>query len=217
MVKAVIFDLDGTLLNTITDIANGCNFALEQLGLPIHPVEAYKYFVGNGRNALVRSALGDNFTEERYAQALVYNDTHYAAHGEDVTAPYDGILDLLQACRKAGILCAVVSNKPHQFCEVLVPKYFGDLLNPIYGCVDGTAPKPDPHLVFQVLETLDLQPEDVLYVGDSGVDMQTAKNSHVKACGVLWGFRKADELLANGADVLCETVADLEQLIFASK
>lgn len=213
MIKYVIFDLDGTLLNTLTDLANGCNHALTQLGLPAHHEEAYKLFVGNGRDMLVRRALGEHFSEERFAKALALNDTYYSAHGEDFTAPYEGILQMLAHIKDAGIRSAIVSNKPQQFCEVLVPKYFGDLVEFGFGCVDGTPPKPNPARVFEALKQLGAEPEQTLYVGDSGVDMQTACNSNLPACGVLWGFRGADELKENGAQYLIHTVEELEQFI----
>ncbi len=213
MRKAIIFDLDGTLLNTLTDLANGCNHALETLGLPTHPEESYKYFVGSGRDYLIRSALGEHLTQERFDQALALNDAYYSAHGQDVTAPYDGILPLLERLKEAGIACAVVSNKPHQFCQTLIPQYFGDLLFPAFGCVDGTPPKPAPHRVLEAMEVLGVSPQETVYVGDTSIDMKTAKNSGLTAIGVLWGFREAAELVESGADHLCETVDDLEALI----
>lgn len=217
MIKNIIFDLDGTLLNTLDDLANSCNHALASVGLPTHPAEAYKHFIGSGRDMLVRRAMGEHYTQELFTKVISINDAHYIAHGEDCTAPYDGILPLLDRLKERGIACAVVSNKPHQFCEILVPKYFGDTIALALGCIDGTPPKPNPALVFKALEVLGADPRETLYVGDSGVDMQTAKNSGLPACGVLWGFRDREELQKNGADYFCETIEELEHLIFSAR
>ncbi len=214
MIKYIVFDLDGTLLNTLTDLANSTNHALESLGLPTHPEESYKYFVGGGKRVLIEKSLGEHLTAETYSQAEGLFAAHYGVHGEDCTCPYDGIVPMLEGLKARGIVSAVVSNKPHQFCQVLVPKYFGDLIAHSLGHVEGTPAKPDPQTTLRALELMGATPAETLYIGDSGVDMATAKNSGLTAVGILWGFRGAQELTDHGADHLCATVEELEQLIF---
>lgn len=213
MIKAIVFDLDGTLLNTLADLANSCNHALATLGLPIHPEEPYKFFVGDGKEMLIRRALGEHETPERVEEGAKIFSTHYAAHGEDCTQPYEGIVPLLEELKAKGIPCAVVSNKPHEFCQTLVPKYFGDLISPVFGHVAGTPAKPDPRNVFAALEAMGVTQQEALYIGDTGVDMLTAKNSGLTSVGVLWGFRPQAELEGGGAHYICETPEELGKLI----
>lgn len=215
MIKHIIFDLDGTLLNTLTDLANSCNFALASNGFPTHPEESYKLFVGGGRDNLIHRALGDFDSEENFQLVGKAFDGHYKIHSQDETRPYDGVLPLLQKLREAKIGCAVVSNKPDAPCQVLVPKYFGDLLSPVLGSRPEIAPKPNPQLVFEAMEAMGAQPDTTLYIGDSGVDMETAVNSGLPPVGVLWGFRGREELVEGGAVHLCETIEALESLIFS--
>lgn len=217
MIQAVIFDLDGTLLNTLTDLVNSCNHALTELGFPTHTEEKFKEFIGHGRDFLLTSALGENYTQERLQQALALQDAYYKAHSQDFTLPYDGMVDLVKKLEANDILCAVVSNKPHDFCEILIPKFFGKAFNPIYGNIAGIPVKPDPYLIFKVLEEMGVAPENAVYVGDSDVDMITAKHSRVTGCGVSWGFRSKDDLIGNGADFLCINAKDLEDAIFVNQ
>ncbi|MDD3428521.1 MAG: HAD family hydrolase [Oscillospiraceae bacterium] len=215
MYQAVIFDLDGTLLNTLTDLANSCNYALAQQGLPTHSVESYKLFVGNGRDKLIERALGTYYTPQRFDRTRSINDAHYLQHKEDSTAPYAGIVPLLETLAKKGIRCAVASNKPNQFAAEMVQKYFTGLIPQDYafGLVDGGSPKPSPNLIHKIIEKLNLEKSQVLYVGDSGVDMQTAVNAGVDSCGVLWGFRDREELTQNGAKYLAQTAEELQNII----
>lgn len=210
MIKAVIFDLDGTLLNTIDDLANASNWALEQMGLPTHEVDAYKQFVGDGRRNLVLRMLppaqsADPAAVER-ASALF--DEYYSAHLRDCTAPYPGIPEMLRALRARGIRTGVVSNKPHEFVTRIIDDYFPGLFDSVAG-QQGTLIKPDPTGVNKVITAFHLHPDQVLYVGDSGVDIKTAQNAKAVSCGVLWGFRGEAELTAAGAAALASVPEDI--------
>ncbi len=213
MIKAVVFDLDGTLLNSLTDIVNSGNHALEQLGLPTHSEEKFKNFIGHGREYLVKSSMEEHYTEELWKKGVILQGDYYREHGDDFTSPYDGILEMLEKFVAAGIKCAVVSNKPEEFCKTLAPLYFKDYLNPVYGNIPGVAVKPDPYMIFKVLDELGVSPAEAAYVGDSGLDMLAAKHSRVTGCGVSWGFQTKEKLVANGADFMCHTAKDLEDAI----
>ena len=214
MIKAIIFDLDGTLLNTIDDLANSVNFMLEKFGFPLFSVEEYKYKVGNGMRKLIeRSLPKEELNEFRVDECLKVFMAHYDKHKKDNTAPYDGIVKTLETLKQQGIKLAVVTNKAHTAAKPLVKEVFGDVFDEICGQKENVPTKPNPQSVFGVCEKLNVTPDECLFVGDSGVDMQTAKNAKIKAIGVLWGFRKQDELLENGADVIISSPQNLLELL----
>lgn len=215
MSKAAIFDLDGTLLNTLEDLAAACNHALAQEGFAPHPTEAYRYFVGNGVKKLIARIVPPEIaqTEALLLKLTAHFDAYYALHGQDLTKPYDGILPMLDKLAAEGYRLAVLSNKPHAFVQTLTAHYFGDRFAAVYGNRPGYPVKPEPSLLKEVLAKIDAAPGDALYLGDSGVDMQTAKNGDVLAIGVLWGFRDKEELLENGADILLESPEQLFRYI----
>ncbi len=215
MKTLVIFDLDGTLLNTLDDLAAAANHALAEQELPVHPVEQYKTFVGDGVYKLIErmtppAQRADTALAARLKEGF---DRYYAAHGEELTAPYPGVLDTLDALRERGVICAVLSNKPHEFSVPLCKRFFGDRLRFVHGQRQGYPRKPDRRLVTELLELADAQPEDCLYVGDSGVDMQTAKNAGVFAVGALWGFRTREELEQAGADAFAGSIEEILHLL----
>ncbi len=203
MYNTVIFDLDGTLLNTIDDLADAGNFVCDQQGWPTFSVDAYKKMVGNGIPLLVeRFSPADARTPARLAATLDSFLDRYSAHMRDKTAPYPGIPELLQKLRAEGIQIAVFSNKKDELSKQVAASYFGDIFDLVRGGREDTPSKPDPAGVFQILEALSAKPENTLFVGDSNVDILTAKNAGLAGCGVLWGFRDAEELTAAGADYL---------------
>ena len=214
MIKAVIFDLDGTLLNTIQDLANACNWALGQMGLPQHTVEEYKRFVGDGRRNLILRMLPPEQSADPQAveRASSLFDEHYAAHLQDTTAPYPGIPQLLAHLREKGLLLGVVSNKPHEFTEKIVEQYFPGVFHKVAG-QQGTLVKPDPAGVNRLLAVFGVQPAETLYIGDSGVDMQTAQNAKTQSCGVTWGFRDKAELRAAGAQLVAAHPEEIAALV----
>lgn len=197
MKRLVIFDLDGTLLNTIKDLASSTNYALTKLGHPTHPTEDYRFFVGNGINKLFERALPEAFRNEKEVlQMRQVFVQHYNQHKTDQTTPYEGIPHLLHTLQQKGFLLAVASNKYQEGTEQLVRTYFGDVtFCTLLGQRSGHPTKPDPSIVLEIMQTAGIiNPQEVLYVGDSGVDMQTAHNAGVDACGVTWGFRPRQEL-----------------------
>lgn len=196
MKKLVIFDLDGTLLDTIADLAEATNHALTQLGYPTHPVDVIRTYVGNGINKLLERALPeDERTEENVGRMRTHFVPYYDAHNADLSGPYPGIVSLLEALQERGIQVAVASNKYQEATAKLVKHYFPTIrFVEVLGQREGIAVKPDPTIVSDILKKAGASLEETLYVGDSGVDMQTARNAGVEAVGVSWGFRPRAEL-----------------------
>ena len=201
MKQLVIFDLDGTLLDTVADLANATNQALEQCGYPVHPTDAYYKFVGNGINKLFARALpAEHSTEENVLRIRSLFVPYYNQHNADCSRPYPGVVELLHALQEGGIQVAVASNKYHEATLKLVHHFFPDIrFAAIYGQREEVPIKPAPDIVYDILRDTGVAKEDTLYVGDSGVDMQTAGNAGVESVGVTWGFRSEDELREYGA------------------
>jgi phosphoglycolate phosphatase len=196
MKKLVIFDLDGTLLDTIADLAGATNYALTQLGYPTHDTDTIRTFVGNGINKLLERALPANEqTEENVMRMRSYFVPYYDAHNADLSNPYPGIEVLLQSLQDNGIEIAVASNKYQEATTKLVKHYFPTIqFAEVLGQRENIPVKPHPTIVFDILNKTGIDKKEVLYVGDSGVDMQTAQNAEVDAIGVTWGFRSRIEL-----------------------
>lgn len=194
--RLVIFDLDGTLLNTIADLAVATNEALKAMGYPTHSEEVIQTFVGNGVSKLLeRSMPEDKRTEENIALVRRHFMAYYDQHNADLSTPYPGISEMLSSLQEGGVMLAVASNKYQSATEKLVAHYFPHIN---FVCVLGQRPgipiKPSPDIVHEIMEKANVGKSDTLYVGDSGVDMQTAQNAHVDAIGVSWGFRPRAEL-----------------------
>ena len=215
MKKLVIFDLDGTLLDTIADLAESANYALKQLDYPTHPVDAIRTFVGNGINKLLERALPlHEQTEENIMRMRSHFVPYYDIHNADLSTPYPGIVSLLEDLQAKGILIAVASNKYQEATVKLVKQYFPNIdFVEILGQREGINVKPDPSIVFDILQKANLSKENVLYVGDSGVDMQTAINAGVDAVGVTWGFRPRAELESFRPMGLIDKAEDLLEFI----
>lgn len=196
MKKLIIFDLDGTLLNTIADLAQSTNHALKVLGYPTHEESAYNFMVGNGINKLFERALPEGEkSEENVLRVRKEFIPYYDVHNADKSQPYPGIPELLEQMQEKGMQLAVASNKYQVATEKLVAHYFPNIrFTAVFGQREGINVKPDPTVVFDILKIAQVAKEEVLYVGDSGVDMQTAANAGVTACGVTWGFRPRTEL-----------------------
>lgn len=210
--ELVIFDLDGTLLNSIEDLAMSTNYALRQNGYPEHAPAQYRYFVGNGITKLIERALPE---EARNTETITHIRSqfiaYYRQHKTDYTRPYPGIVQLLETLRSANIKLAVASNKYHQGTVELVHHFFHDgLFDIVLGQRESIPVKPDPAIVREILAQTQSTPEHTLYVGDSGVDMQTAANSGLTSIGVTWGFRPRQELQENNA---CHIVDCPEEII----
>ena len=214
MKKGCIFDLDGTLLDTIHTIAMYGNRALAQYGLSAIDVETYKILVGNGAKNLVHRMLVQVGADDAmFDEVFATYDAMYMAAPLEITKPYDGILDLLAALGEREIQTAVLSNKQHHVTSEIVPKFFGDSFSVCLGQREGVAIKPDPVGVFKILDGWGIDAADCLYVGDTGTDMQTGKNAGAFTVGVTWGFRKKEELLENGADAIVDHPMDIISLL----
>lgn len=213
--KILVFDLDGTLVDSLTDLANAVNKGLEKAGLPIHNYSAYKQFVGNGRDVLVDKAMGDKADNHKLKSVVrdVF-DREYSVHCNDNTTYYDGCPQLLKILEKNGIFTAVLSNKPDEFVGDIVKKvYPNHTFTAVWGKKPELPRKPDGTSLKIMLEKLGLELSDCLYIGDSDVDVFTAKNAGVDMIGVEWGFRGKEELLSAGADLVVKTADEIMEYI----
>ena len=213
MYKHVIFDLDGTLLNTIDDLADAGNHVCTLHGWPTHTVDAFKLMVGNGIPKLVERFAPQGTSQEVLDQAYQEFMDWYGVHKEDKTAPYAGMPEVAKALREAGVSIAVLSNKADAMAGPVVEHYYPGIFPVVQGALPGLPTKPDPTLLYKLMERLGATQEDTLFVGDSNVDIRTAKNGGLTGCGVLWGFRSREELEAAGADVIVSTPQELQDLI----
>lgn len=214
MYQNVIFDLDGTLLNTIDDLADAANWVCERHGWPTHTVEEYKQLVGNGMAVLAqRFVPADWRTPVRIAQVLGEFMPYYDAHKADKTAPYPGLPELLSELKGAGVKVAVLSNKAHSLVPDILEHYFPGVFSYAQGAMEGQPTKPDPTLLHRLMKEMGASRGDTLFVGDSNVDVRTAKNGGLTCCGVLWGFRGREELERERADFLVEDTGELKKLI----
>ncbi len=217
MKKLVIFDLDGTLLNTLGDLAAACNYLMERHGYPTHPLDRYRYLVGNGINKLIERALpaGED-SPERAAALRPEFIARYREHLWEHSRPYPGIETLLKTLCRQGILLAVASNKYHEGTVALVQHFFPRVpFAAVFGQREGIPVKPDPAVVHQILSATKVPAGQALYAGDSDVDMRTAAHAGVESVGVCWGFRPRTELEASGADHLAETPQDILPIVLS--
>ena len=214
MIKAVLFDLDGTLVNSLADLADSTNFALEKLGFPPHETEEYKYLVGDGIPKLIERALPENEKTEKNKEAcLSLFMARYREHYYDKTAAYDGIKELLCALKEQGFKIAVISNKAQEMAQKVVDKVFGNIFDVVAGKREGYKTKPDPALTLAVIKELCVTPDSSVIVGDSGMDMAAAVNAGANGIGVLWGFRTEEELRLNGAEYIASSPAQILDII----
>ena len=202
MIKACIFDMDGTVVNTINSIAYFGNNALKKAGLSEIETDVYKKLVGNGAKVLVERMLETVGADNSYYEKVAHEyNTKYDGDFLYLTKPYEGIIDMLKSLKKTGIKCAILSNKPHSTALKVADALFSDsLIDICYGGRDGIALKPDPAGVFEIMSELDVKKEECLYIGDTATDMKTGKAADLYTIGVLWGFREREELEMGGAD-----------------
>ena len=193
--KLAIFDLDGTLLDTLIDLMNSTNFALQEMGFPKRSLLEIRKFVGNGVKKLIERAVPINTNKEDIEKTLSIFKKHYEDHCEENTKPYNGIIELLDLLISQNILIAVVSNKIDSAVSLLCKQYFGDRIQISVGDKENARKKPAPDSVFEVLKSLKIQKEDSIYIGDSEVDIETAKNAEIDCISVTWGFRDKEVLL----------------------
>lgn len=194
-----ILDLDGTLLNTINDLAASVNFALRSVGLPEHSVDDVRRFVGNGVRKLMERAIEGGDSNPLFDEAYATFRKHYLEHGLDTTEPYPGIVEMLGRLKADGKNIAVVSNKFYDATQELVHHFFGSYVSVAIGERENIRKKPAPDTVIEALRLLGVDKEGAVYIGDSDVDVNTAKNVGIPCISVLWGFRDKDFLIENGA------------------
>lgn len=209
MKKLAIFDLDGTLLNTIYDLGGASNYALRKMGFNQHPIPAYNFMVGNGVRKLLERAQPDADSKTIDELLSIFKE-YYDQHCMDDTKTYTGIPELLQELTERGVAIAVASNKYQSAAERIVKHYFPDIpFVSIQGQQEGRPAKPDPSIIFSVLADHPTPKNEVLYIGDSGVDMETARRACVESIGVSWGFRPVSELREAHADNIVSTPSDI--------
>ena len=205
-----IFDLDGTLLDTITDLAEASNNVLREFGFPVHPEESYNYFVGDGLQTLMTRITPAGTAADVIEECCGSFMQKYKQCWNSNSRPYRGIPEMLSELKKLGVQCAVLSNKPHAFTEVFINSFFPpETFAVVYGQREGIPKKPDPAGALEILEKLSASPEQCIYVGDTSTDMQTGKSGGMFTIGVLWGFRERDELEANNADLIVQTPLEI--------
>ncbi|MCH5318933.1 MAG: HAD family hydrolase [Paramuribaculum sp.] len=217
MKELIIFDLDGTLVNTIADLAEATNYALGKCGYPLHSRESYPMMVGNGVLRLIERALPEDArTKETIEKVRSHFTEYYDEHCTDLSRPYPGMAELLKDLVDEGIKVAVASNKYQSAVDKIIRHYFPDIeWSAIEGHKAGMPVKPDPSIVFEILSIVPTRKQKVLYVGDSGVDMQTARRACVDSVGVTWGFRPEKELTDNFADRIVNNTDEIYRIATA--
>lgn len=214
----VIFDLDGTILDTLEDLADATNWVCAQHGWPVHPLKAYKSFVGNGAGKLLERVTPSTveLTPELRRTLMAEFSERYTKHSADKTHAYDGMPQALSRLKAAGVRMAVLTNKPHEAAGPVVERYYPGVFDAVQGAVVGAPLKPDPTALLALMEKLGAEKDETLFAGDSNVDIRTGKNGGLSACGVLWGFRTRAELEAEGADFIAERPEELAELVLGA-
>lgn len=215
MINSCIFDLDGTLLNTLADLRESTNYALKKFGFPERSMEEIRNFVGNGLRMLIRRAVPNFADEETVDWVLAEMKAHYREHYHDGTVPYDGILPFLRKMKNCGFRMAIVSNKADPMVQLLRTLYFDDLISVAVGELEGVARKPAPDLVKIAMHRLGCTAENAVYIGDSEVDIETAKNAGLPCMSVGWGFRDEEILHNAGAKTIYHSPAELQEALMS--
>lgn len=213
MYKTVIFDLDGTLLNTLTDLANAVNYALREFSFPERTTEEVRRFIGNGVVKLMERSTPEGTNEKMQEECLAVFRKHYLEHMSDNTAAYDGVKALLKHLKEKGIKTAVVSNKLHSAVVGLCDDYFHGLIDEAIGVSNENERKPSPVNVIKAMINSGSNKKTTVYVGDSEVDVLTAHRAGIKCIGVTWGFRDRAELIENSCDFIAENAEEVLRLI----
>lgn len=206
----VIFDLDGTLLDTLDDLTDSVNYAMSSMGWPLRDKKDVRFFLGNGIKRLMELCSPNGIDEEEFDKAFATFKAYYDEHNQDKTAPYAGVVEAMAHFKEQGIKMAIVSNKVHDAVLALRDKFF-PYVEVAIGDAPGMARKPEPDSCYKALELLGSTKEESVYIGDSEVDLLTAKNSGLDCITVLWGFRDKDYLIENGATTFVETPEELEK------
>lgn len=217
--STVIFDLDGTVLNTLDDLAFSANLVCERHGWPTHPRDAYKLMVGNGMPKLVERFTPADLAADPDLLARTFEEfcACYDEHKEDSTCPYPGVVDMLDALGEAGVRLGVLTNKDHGAAVPLIERYFGSRFADVQGRIDSFPPKPAAPMTLSLMERLGADPAATLFVGDSNVDVMCGHNAGLPVMGVLWGFRTREELEGEGAEFIAEKPEDITQLVLGNR
>lgn len=216
MFKAAIFDLDGTLLDSVEDLEKACNYALSKFNLPQVDSQKYKLMLGYGRRKVIESIVSEFFgfeQEDVINKFLSYYNEYYNAHMFDNTKPFEEIIDMLDTLNKKNIITAVLSNKPHDFTQKLCDRFFNNKIKYSSGLKDGSKAKPDPASLLSIINDLNIKKEECIYIGDTEIDIQVAKNAGVKSLGVLWGFRTQAVLEQEEADYIASNINEMIDII----
>lgn len=215
MTKLLIFDLDGTLLNTLEDLADSANHVLDFHGFPTHPVDAYRYFVGNGMPTLIHRILPEGQkTGPIYDVCFREFLEYYTIHMHDKTVVYPGLADVLEQLQRRGVKMAVATNKVHSALAPLMANFYPTILwDALFGQREGIPVKPDPHIVYDILAATNCDKSETLYFGDTAVDVDTAHNAGLRAVGVVWGYRPRTELEEARADVIIKNPAEILEVV----
>ena len=211
--KAIIFDLDGTLLDTLADLAEGTNYALRVNGFPERTIDEIRRFVGNGARKLIERAVPDGQIEAALEKVRQDFDIYYKVHCKDHTGPYPGIMEMLQELVQQGYALGVVSNKPDFAVQELIPEYFPDIFASVSGERQGVAKKPAPDLIREAMKNLQADSSNAVYVGDSEVDLEAAVNAGIPCISVAWGFKGRRFLEEQHAGMIIETPAEIQKYL----
>lgn len=212
--QAVFFDLDGTLANSLADLADCTNYILQRHGYPARKTAEFRYFAGDGIAKMIERALPKQAADDKTVNLLKEEYlSYYAAHFADQTTAYDGLCDLLASLKNCGIKLAVVTNKAQPMAELVVAKLFENIFDLVLGMQEGIPAKPDPAGLFLAMKELGVTPEQSAFVGDTGIDIATGVNAGAYPIGVLWGFRGIEELEQAGAKAFAANAAELKQIL----
>ncbi len=212
-IKAILLDLDGTLLDTLDDLTDSVNHALKSLGLPLHTKEEICSFVGNGVKNLILRSIPQNATDDDFKNCLALFKSHYEKNKTNKTKPYDGILPALSELKAQGYTLAIVSNKHDDAVQGLLKLFFSEYADFALGNTDALPKKPAPDMVYHTLDVLGISRNNAVYVGDSEVDIETAKNAGLPCISVTWGFRSEELLIKSGADIIIHTPRELPDAV----
>lgn len=213
MITTIVWDMDGTVLNTLIDLRDSVNYVLKKYNMPEHTIEEYRRYFGSGIRYALECAVIEGTPSETIDEMLPIFKEHYDVHCLDNTCPYDGILDAMKKLKEKGYKMAIVSNKIDSAVKELNEKFFKEYVDVAIGETPGTKRKPAPDMVEQALKELGSSKKESIYIGDSEVDLQTARNSNLPCISVLWGFRDRDYLIEQGATTFAETPEELIQLL----
>lgn len=212
--KAVIFDLDGTLVNSLHDIADSMNTVLKNHDYPTHSYDEHQSFIGSGIRSLVSKSLPLTHNNEKQIDSCFHSMIEvYRDNCTHKTKPYDGIIELLDSLKSRDIKLSVLSNKADALTKKITSSLFPNYFDPVIGLSNEAHKKPNPFVAVEISKTLGIKPEEIIYIGDTGIDMQTANNANMFAVGVLWGYRPKEELTSNGAKYLLKNPLDLMEIL----